>query len=1331
MNQHRVLSQSDTHPRKWPFLVFWLGLLFLILATLSVLYYYQSREIEKHTLQQLEDISHFKVAHIHSWLNERKGDARTYSQHEKFIEQIQHLKKDSFVYGAMLSRFKAFIEAYGYDEVTLFDAQGRVLIDVNESGKGSNPEIHNGVVKKALSNPEGVKTELFIDHKDFHLDIVAPLVDSVDVKSPKVVGVLVLHINPKHFLMPFIKDWPVETQTGENVLIARYGNQVMRLNRLRFKTDGSTDIFQLKHPKETLKKIFRRLDQGDTEGFLSIIDYRHHPAFIFYQKIDDTNWVLVSKIDRDEVYKPLYQLLFWGVLVGSIALIMTAYGLMRIFNGEQARRNAERIEERQAFLEASQNYFISLFMNAPIAYLLLNRKGDILDVNQAWCDLLGYCVSDVIGKHYSEFLCCDLSVSDEGCELWLDHAEVHPEVVFSIRCGNGVNRHVSLHSSVSEDMVTHEERIHCLLTDITEKLQYEASQKRILQRTQALFELMLKAPNLDESELLKMAMDKIEALSDSRIGFVHFVNEDQNTIEFVTWSSNTLDHHCTAMYDSHYPVEKAGIWADCVRKREPVIINDYATVENKQGVPEGHSDLKRFVCIPILNQGLVKMIIGVGNADQDYDEFDVESIQLFGSELYQIVLLKRAYDDLNLSEKRFHELFAKAPVAYQSLNEQGQIVEINEAWLRMFGFDIDDVEKVAGRSITEFMTNSHQNGFERAFSQFLKRGKLHQQYFRIVRQDGVVRDIEVTGQTSLTYDNHLRTHCMLLDITEKLQTEKSLKLSAKVFEHAGEGIMVTDPQRRIVSINQAFTDILGYTEEEVLGQTPRILHSGKHPEEFYKQLWDELIHKGFWQGEIWNRNKRGELIPEWLTITELKNESGEVENYIGVFADISKVKASEAELDFISYHDVMTALPNRQKFMVNLEYAIQHSKRREMLFAVLMLDLDRFKEVNDSFGHGAGDEVLMDVAKILKEHTRETDFVARFGGDEFAILLDDLKHADDAARIARNLIEAISEPITLTGQKQTVSVGCSIGISLFPDHGDDPDVLMQHADSALYLSKQKKSGSFEYFNTDMTHKAQERISIEVELKNAIKNNELRVFYQPQIELSSGEMIGAEALVRWQHPEQGLVSPAYFIGVAEESGLIADIGEWVLKETCRQVKQWSEQGYKELVFAVNVSPKQLVYRDMLATVMQVLSETELPAEMLELEITESGLLTLGEDAVQLFDQLRGLGVRIAIDDFGTGYSSLAYLKSLPLDVLKIDKQFVDDIPHDEAGMQIVNSIISMGHNLHLSVLAEGVETEFQREFLRLKGCDYYQGYLTSPPVDAQRFERQFLQKDGRN
>jgi diguanylate cyclase (GGDEF)-like protein len=407
-----------------------------------------------------------------------------------------------------------------------------------------------------------------------------------------------------------------------------------------------------------------------------------------------------------------------------------------------------------------------------------------------------------------------------------------------------------------------------------------------------------------------------------------------------------------------------------------------------------------------------------------------------------------------------------------------------------------------------------------------------------------------------------------------------------------------------------------------------------------------------------------------------------------------------------------------------MEHAMKVALRDGKIMALLMIDLDRFKEVNDSFGHLAGDELLQQVAKQLSYRLRSVDTLCRLGGDEFTVLLEEVSHSEDAARVANDIITALSEPWLLSNGKE-VRIGASIGISLFPEHGATPVELLQQADTALYQAKAEGRARFKYFSEDLTRSARARMDLEVRLRRAIDKGELRVYYQPQVNVSTGRIVGAEALIRWQDPDEGLIPPLRFISVAEETGLITSIGNWILKETCFQGKRWIDAGLQPLTLAVNVSPHQFLHSNIEEIMAETLAETGFPANRLELELTESALMQRENKAIQVLNSLHALGVRLAIDDFGTGYSSLAYLKLFPLDVLKIDKSFIDDIPHLRDDMEIAATIVAMAHTLRLKVLAEGVETEAQLAFLQAQGCDLYQGYLSSPPVPAEEFEKLLL------
>lgn len=557
-----------------------------------------------------------------------------------------------------------------------------------------------------------------------------------------------------------------------------------------------------------------------------------------------------------------------------------------------------------------------------------------------------------------------------------------------------------------------------------------------------------------------------------------------------------------------------------------------------------------------------------------------------------------------------------------------------------------------------------------------------------------------------------------MDLTEQKRAEERLRQAAAVFETTREGVIIADADKRILMVNNAFCAITGYAEEEVVGKSFDILSSGRHTAEFEHDVWTETSISGHWQGEVWSRRKNGEIYPELRSISEVRSQGGIVVNYVAVFADVSRIKASERQLEYLAHHDSLTHLPNRLLLLSHLEQSIRYAHRENHRVALLMLDLDRFKDVNDSYGHAAGDDLLKQVAERLTSRLRGMDTVARLGGDEFTIIMKQISEPEDAALVATEIMRVLNKPWTLPNNIE-VHIGASIGISIYPDHGETTQDLLQHADAALYQAKHDGRGRFRYFTQGMTYAARERLDMEARLHRAIENDELRVVFQPQIDIATGHIVGAEALVRWQDPAEGLIPPARFIPIAESSSLIDSISEWVLRQSCMQGKQWIDAGFSRLTIAVNISPRQLQHDGLIDTVSRILAETGFPATCLELELTESALME--RNVADLLNSIRALGVRLAIDDFGTGYSSLSYLKRFPLDVLKIDKGFVDDIPHGTDRGAIAAAIVAMGHTLGFKVLAEGVENEGQLLFLQSLGCDMFQGYLASRPVSADAFE----------
>jgi diguanylate cyclase (GGDEF)-like protein/PAS domain S-box-containing protein len=556
------------------------------------------------------------------------------------------------------------------------------------------------------------------------------------------------------------------------------------------------------------------------------------------------------------------------------------------------------------------------------------------------------------------------------------------------------------------------------------------------------------------------------------------------------------------------------------------------------------------------------------------------------------------------------------------------------------------------------------------------------------------------------------------DITERVRAEARLRQAATVFEHTREGVVITDPQRNIIAVNAAFSEITGYSEAEVIGRNPGMLKSGRHDKQFYQQMWASVNQTGYWHGEIWNRRKSGEIFPEWQTISVVRDDSGAVTNYVAVFSDISSIRESEATLEHLAHHDSLTGLPNRLLFTSRVEHALKRAQRDGQSVALLFVDLDHFKNINDSLGHPVGDLLLVQAAERLLAVVRDEDTVARLGGDEFTLLLEGLRDARGVAHIAAKIVEVFNEPFNVDGHE--LHVGVSIGISLSPADGEDFPILLRNADAAMYHAKARGRNGYQFYTAELTASALERMSLENNLRQALKLDQFEVYYQPQVDLSSGRVIGAEALLRWNHPEMGLVGPDRFIPVAEDTGLIIPIGGWVLQAACRQLRQWQHDGLPLKRVSVNLSGQQLQRGDLVATVREALAESGLAAQSLELEITEGFIMQQAEKAIEVLDQLRALGVTLSIDDFGTGYSSLAYLKRLPIDTLKIDKSFVRDIPHDLNDEAIARAIIALATSLQLGVIAEGIETAEQHTFLLNQGCGQGQGYLFSPPVPAAQF-----------
>jgi diguanylate cyclase (GGDEF)-like protein/PAS domain S-box-containing protein len=554
--------------------------------------------------------------------------------------------------------------------------------------------------------------------------------------------------------------------------------------------------------------------------------------------------------------------------------------------------------------------------------------------------------------------------------------------------------------------------------------------------------------------------------------------------------------------------------------------------------------------------------------------------------------------------------------------------------------------------------------------------------------------------------------------TQRLDHER-VRVATAVFDSTQEGVLVTDEQGLIVHVNRAFMAITGYQREEVLGDRPNRFKSGRHDAQFYRVMYEALMEKGHWSGEIWNRRKSGEIYPQWQNIRRVCDDAGQTSHFVAVFSDLTAIKRSEQELQQLAHYDPLTGLPNRLLFTDRAAQALTYAGSSKRGCALLLIDLDHFKNINDSLGHNVGDQVLKAVAERLQGLFDSGMTLARLGGDEFALLQENCQQVMQAAGLAQRVLDAMKEPFVLDSHPLFISA--SVGISLFPSDAQSAEQLLRNADSALFKAKSDGREGYALYTEELTAHAQQRVELASELRRAIDRHELRVFYQPVHDLESSRILGVEALVRWQHPERGMVSPGEFIPIAEQSGLIGEIDGWVLNTACRQMCAWLAAGVEVSFVAVNVSSRLFSRGDLDRQVAEVLRETGLDPAYLELEVTESAVMEDPEQAIEQLHRLRELGISLAIDDFGTGYSSLLRLKRMPVQKLKIDQGFVAGLPSDEDDIAIVRVIIALAQSMGMNVLAEGIEHADQAGFLLANGCELGQGYWFARPMPAEQID----------
>ncbi len=1234
-------------------------------------FFYRAQEaaLKTQAQQQLSVIADLKTQQIAHWRSERLGNANVLRANT-MIETtlIDWLRRD--LNDGQKTRVAGWLQSFArnfdYREASLLDPQGNILAATPDA-----LPVTDGTRELMRSAARQMTAELSdlerTPDAGNYIELIVPLHDS-EVESVRLLGFILFRIDPQRFLFPLIESWPVPSTSAEILLVERRGDRVLYLNELRHQEDRSQRL-ALPVDREALPAAHAaRGESLVMEGR----DYRGVAVLAATRPIAGTPWAMVAQIDMREVMAPLNDRFAIVALVSLAILVVTAAVIFALWRLQREAFRRQQRSERGAALEIARAH------ERLVAAQRIARIGSwerSLDGTQQWWSEETY-----------RLLRYELGMGEIEPSLELFYARVHPDdrervrkaiehsaaqgshyhVAYRVLLPSGEIRQFENTSRIVRDAEGRPQAIAGTTQDVTEQRRTE----ELLRRQSAQFAAVLK--NLPQG-----------------------ISVFDETLHLQLWNEGFVE----VLDLPPEIVVRDASFDDLIRI--PATRGEYGP-----GDPEEHIRARKALAMKfeahrferIRPNGKAHLVQGT--------PFHIEG-QLAGfiTTYTDITESKNAELQLQHQHALLNTIIENIPGGVSLLDGERNFVAVNREFRRLLDLPDSLFERmpVAAHELARFSAGGADiiDDAPRAPEPYV---------FERTRPNGTT--IEVRGAP--LPDGGFVT--IYTDITARRKSEERLQLAEKVFDNSPDAIMISDHDNRIVSINEAFTQITGFAPEDVLGEDPRILASGRHDAEFYRRMWDELKRNGHWAGEIWDRRKSGETYPKWMTISAVVDRhTGKLTHYVTMFSDITERKTAEQRIHYLAHHDALTGLPNRFSLEARLDQACVEARRHAWNVAVLFIDLDRFKVINDTLGHHVGDQLLIEVARRFTGSIRETDMVARLGGDEFVIVLPDLKTPSDAATVADKIIGALSTAIVVDGNELHTSP--SVGISVYPDDGGDSDTIMRNADTAMYHAKTLGRNNFQFYAEEMNRNASERLDIERRLRQALAKNEFELYYQAQLTTQDLCVAGVEALLRWRTGDGRLVAPDRFIPIAEETGLIVALGEWVLRTACRQAKAWIDGGLAPLRIAVNVSARQLRKQDFPDIVASALADSGLPAPLLEIEITESAVMEEPEEARAILVRLKEMGVTLAIDDFGTGYSSLAYLKRFPIDHLKIDRSFVTDVEHDANDAAIAVSIIALAHNLGLKVIAEGVETDAQLALLRTHRCDELQGYLFSRPLPA--------------
>ena len=1318
-------AAAGVAPSPAPPLAVFLTIVGLIAVTGLYVYRDTRATLRNDARAELSAVADLKVRQISAWLAERQGNA-TRAGHDPFmVPAFEAWLKAGAPPGETERRLRSRLEglraAYGWSEVTLLDGAANVRLALGR--EHALPPRLLAVAGEAMRTRSLRFVDLHRvveDEGQAELGYVAPLL--TEEAGPRAVGAVLLELDAERFLQPLMRLWPLPTRSGETLLARVEGPELVFLSALLHRPVAP---LALRLPLSSGLPAARALREGP--GSFESEDYRGVPVLAAVRAVPETGWLLEAKVDRAEAEAPLE---LRARLLASLGLILVATaGLAVVLWWRQQRAHAQlqalRAEQER---EALARHYDDLSRYANDAIVLMDEAGRILEVNERALAFYGWDREELIGLDARELRePGQAGTFDEHWRVARERGGVVFETVHRRRDGSTFPVEVSSRAIDVEGRSFHQ----AIVRDVTER---HAAQERIRRLTQ------LYAALSQMNQAIARGLDRDGLFSElCRVAVVHggFKFAWVGLVEAATGRVEMVARHGR---DEGY-LDGLEVWADpsrlgglgptgtAIHEGRPYVCDNF--LGDPRTLPWRERALQAGVrasaALPLSLHGQVIGALNVysdqagvfrspdpGGGDRDVlgllEDMTADVAHALDA-LDQEQQRRAAEQALRESEEKYRLLFDNERDALALLDlESRRFLDANAAFFALLGYDREELPGLGPDSITD-----EPSGTAASLAALRERGFARVPARRLRRKDGRRLWVELR-LSAFDWQGRKVVSAILRDITDERQAEERRLLWSRVLEDSAEAIVIADAAGRILTVNKAFTEMSGWSPEETLGTEPvGLLDLEQHEKGFYPALLASVARTGRWQGEVWNRRKDGESYPAWLSITAVHDGQGALTHYVGIASDITERKEAAQRIHFLAHHDFLTGLPTRTLASDFALQAVAQAQRRGRSLALLCLDLDRFKSINDSLGHHAGDQLLQRVAERLVACLPSGHTVARLGGDQFLVLLPDLARGEDAGPAAEQVLRAVRAPLTIEERELTVTA--SVGISVFPHDGSEVPQLLKNAEAAMYHAKEVGRNNFQFFTPDLNVRAFEALSMEMSLKMALERDEFLLLYQPQFEAVGGRLVGVEALLRWRHRDLGLVSPARFVPLAEEHGLILPIGDWVLRTACSQVRRWLDEGLPAVPVAVNMSALQFRRPGLAARLQEILAETGLPARYLELELTESIVMHRAESTIALLAELQQMGLSLSIDDFGTGYSSLSYLRRFHIHKLKIDQSFVRDLPRDPDAAAITAAIVGMGKSLKLRIIAEGVETDEQLELLRRLGCDEVQGYLTGAPVAA--------------